>query len=113
MNILIIDDNSHLRALTKALLSSVIGIQHAGIKMVNCVNEIRQFDPCTRGDIIALEAAYELNYFSHKMDYELNEDWNCPHSNAMAPAIYLNKQIGTVAPHKRFKRGKFKRSSKR
>ena len=37
---------------------------------------------------------------------------DCEHYGAMAPAIYLNKQIDKVAPHKKFKRGKFKRSNK-
>ena len=104
MKVLIINDGT--RALAKAMLCHAIDIQHAGIEMVNCANEMRQFDPCTKGDIFALKAACRDE--PNQAQCDIGE-----HYGAMAPAFYLNKQITTIAPHKKQRRGKFKRSGKR
>ena len=66
---------------------------------------LRQWDPCTEDDIFRLEVEYRV--MPNQLQYDPGSQFN-----AKAPAIYLDKQIDKVAPHKKSKRGKFKRSSR-
>lgn len=96
MDVLVIGDNSSgIIALTKALLSATIGVQLSSIDMIN---SMKQGEPCTKFDIRALLEAKDQALTG------VDE-----HEGAIAPAFYINKNNHTIAPHKKQRRGKFKR----